>query len=82
LLAIGEEEELFKVKETEKQVPDDEDLIDKELKAMRKSGKRKKRQLEDGQIVEEDEGDESSVDSLMAESPAKYAKQSNAGGGA
>lgn len=49
---------------------------------MRKSGKRKKRQLEDGQIVEEDEGDESSVDSLMAESPAKYAKQSNAGGAA
>jgi hypothetical protein len=46
---------------------------------MRKSGKRKKRQLEDGQIVEAapDEGDESSVDSLMAESPAKYAKASN-----
>lgn len=83
LLAIGEEEELFKVKETEKQVPDDEDLIDKELKAMRKSGKRKKRQLEDGQIVEEaiEEGDESSVDSLMAESPTKHARQSNLGGG-
>jgi hypothetical protein len=76
LLSIGEEEELFKVKETEKQVPDDEDLIDKELKAMRKGGKRKKRQLIEGQVVEEalDEGDESSVDSLMAESPAKYEK--------
>lgn len=43
---------------------------------MRKSGKRKRRQLEDGSIVEEEgEGDESSVDSLMAESPAKYGKQ-------
>ena len=31
--------------------------------------------LEDGQIVEEalNEGDDSSVDSLMAESPTKYA---------
>ena len=73
LLSIGEEND-FRVKETEKQVPDDEDLIDRELKAMRKSGKKKRRQLENGDIVEEagDEGDESSVDSLMAESPAKY----------
>jgi hypothetical protein len=46
---------------------------------MRKNGKKKKRQLENGEIVEEaiDEGDESSVDSLMAESPAKYTKANN-----
>lgn len=38
LMSIGEDQqELFKVKETEKQVPDDEDLIDKELKALRKN---------------------------------------------
>lgn len=68
----------FKVQETEKQVNDDEDLIDKELKAMRKSGKKKRKMLESAQdsshIPEEDGDDESSVDSLMAESPAKYAK--------
>ena len=45
---------------------------------MRKSAKKKRRkqkELADGQVVEEEpdnEGDESSVDSLMAESPAKY----------
>ncbi len=51
-------------------------MIDKELKALKKGGKKKKKQLENGQIVEEagDEGDESSVDSLMAESPGKYGK--------
>ena len=54
---------------------DDEDLIDRELKAMRKSG-RKRKHLQDGQILEE-EGDDSSVDSLMAESPAKYALNKN-----
>jgi hypothetical protein len=58
-------------------VPDDEDLIDKELKAMRKSGKKKRRLMEDGQILEE-EGDESSVDSLMAESPSKYGTAAHA----
>jgi hypothetical protein len=72
LLSIGENGADFRVQETEKQVPDDEDVIEKELKALRQSGKRRKT-LEDGQIVEEDEGD-SSVDSLMAESPTKYAQ--------
>jgi hypothetical protein len=61
-------------------VADDEDMIERELKAMRKkSGKKGGTKVLDkntgsgGEIVEEkDEGDESSVDSLMAESPAKY----------
>lgn len=42
---------------------------------MKKSGRKKKRrQMVDGQVVEEDidEDEESSVDSLMAESPGKY----------
>lgn len=42
LLSIGEEED-FKVKEKEKAIPDDEDLIDKELKALKKSGKKNKK---------------------------------------
>ncbi len=47
-------------------------MIERELKAMKKSGKKKKT-LVNGEVVEE-AGDESSVDSLMAESPAKYNK--------
>ena len=41
LLNLGEDGN-FKVNATEKQILDDEDLIDKELKKMRKSGKKKK----------------------------------------
>lgn len=43
LLSIGESDDDFKIKEKEKQVPDDEDLIEKELKAMKKNRKLKKR---------------------------------------
>lgn len=62
----------------EKEIEDDEDLIDRELRMMRKAAKRRKRGEAgpgDGQILEEDEDNddqESSVDSLMAESPGKY----------
>jgi hypothetical protein len=80
LLNLGEDG-VFKVNATEKQIMDDEDLIDRELKKMRKSGKKKKAPKGANgsgpdmppQVVEEGE-DESSVDSLMAESPTKYAK--------
>jgi hypothetical protein len=41
LLNLGEDGN-FKVNATEKTILDDEDLIDKELKKMRKSGKKKK----------------------------------------
>jgi hypothetical protein len=41
LLNLGEDG-VFKVNATEKQIMDDEDLIDRELKKMRKSGKKKK----------------------------------------
>ena len=58
---------------------DDEDLIDKELKKMRKSGEKKKAKPfgkdENASPVVEEGDDESSVDSLMAESPTKYAKE-------
>ena len=55
-------------------------MIERELKAMRKKSAKKggtkgfdKNTGSGGEIVEErDEGDESSVDSLMAVSPAKY----------
>lgn len=46
LLSLGLDGE-FRVQSTEKQVIDDEDLIDRELKAMRKSG-RKRKHLQDG----------------------------------
>ena len=81
------EDQNFKVTAKEKQVPDDEDLIDRELKLMRKSNKlnRRNQKHEDGSIVEADGGreedDESSVDSLMAESPGKYDKKSKEEGG-
>lgn len=77
LMSIGEGEADFRVRETEKQVPDDEDLIERELQAMRKSGKRLRKDGSSVPAVEEapNEGDESSVDSLMAESPAKYANK-------
>jgi len=77
LMSIGEGEADFRVRETEKQVPDDEDLIERELQAMRKNGKRHKKDGSSVPAVEEalNEGDESSVDSLMAESPAKYANK-------
>jgi hypothetical protein len=85
LLSLDDNNENFKVTAKEKQVPDDEDLIDRELKMMRKQNKlnRRLRKLADGSIVEEapeedggiegrEDDDESSVDSLMAESPGKY----------
>jgi hypothetical protein len=59
----------------------DEDLVDKELRKIKKSKKKKRRMNEDGSIVEEefeddeDDGDDaksSSIDSLMADSPSKY----------
>ena len=81
------EDQNFKVTAKEKQVPDDEDLIDRELKLMRKSNKlnRRNQKHQDGSIVEADGGreedDESSVDSLMAESPGKYDKKSKEEGG-
>ena len=46
---------------------DDEDLVDKELKQMKRQ-RRRREDIEEGA----DEEEESSVDSLMAESPGKY----------
>ena len=63
LLNMGEGSE-FKV-DDQKQVLDDEDLIDGEVKKI----KRKKNGVEG---IEEQGDEESSIDSLMAESPGKY----------
>ena len=64
------EEGTFKV-HGEKPMDDDEDLIERTLQDIRKA-KKKKRYNADGSILEEQDDDESSVDSLMADTPGKY----------
>lgn len=94
LLSLDDQTDNFKVTAKEKQVPDDEDLIDRELKMMRKQNKlnRRIKKAEDGKIVEDalgedaehqprEDDDESSMDSLMAESPGKYDKKAREEGG-
>ena len=83
LLKMGEDGE-FKVDgDGEDRVEDDEDMIENELKSLKKGkkGSRKKRTVvqPDGSILEEEhDGSESSVDSLMADSPGKYQLDGNA----
>lgn len=62
----------------EKPVDDDEEMIERELKEIKKSKKKNRRVNADGSIVEEDNDDgESSMDSLMADSPGKYHLNAN-----
>lgn len=62
----------FKIEGT-KPVDDDEDAIERELKQIKKSRKKKRKLNPDGSILEEENDDEeSSVDSLMADTLGKY----------
>lgn len=68
LLQMGDEGE-FKVNQNQKVVDDDEDVVEKEMKSIKKKGKGRGKAKEDE--------DTSSVDSLMADAPGQYQLDSN-----